>query len=155
MHRVAEAIQACGHEVVLVQEARFHPGWFHSDLPTTDRQSWSARTDLTLSVMVILRNLCQAFLPQALRAEDPAQSEWRLQLWHRRQAFRHDRQGSALYRHPDLQQIWCVSEHDRRLLSLGLDSPQSVKVERLEVRYTTARGKWPTCRARTATTPTW
>ena len=48
MHRVGEAIQACGHEVVLVQDdARFHPRWFHSDLPTTDRQSWLTRTDLT------------------------------------------------------------------------------------------------------------
>ena len=30
MHRVAEAIQACGHEVVLVQDSAdaFHPGWF-------------------------------------------------------------------------------------------------------------------------------
>ena len=36
----------------------------------------------------------------------------------------------ALYRHPDLQQIWCVSEHDRRLLSLGLGLP-SQRVKRL------------------------
>ena len=62
MHRVAEAIQACGHEVVLVQDERaFHPGWFHSDLPTTDRQSWSARTDLTPERDVVI--LAETFLP--------------------------------------------------------------------------------------------
>ena len=35
-----------------------------------------------------------------------------------------------LYRHPDLLQIWCVSEHDRRLLSLGLGLPAE-QVKRL------------------------
>ena len=40
MHRVAEAIQLAAMVVLVQDSAAFHPGWFHSDLPTTDRQSW-------------------------------------------------------------------------------------------------------------------
>ena len=134
MHRVAEAIQACGHEVVLVQDsAAFHPGWFHSDLPTTDRQSWSARTDLTPERDVVI--LAETFLP-SLPAFKPGVPKI---LLNQNGAYSFGIVGErfattdkvlALYRHPDLQQIWCVSEHDRRLLSLGLDLPAE-RVKRL------------------------
>ena len=127
MHRVGEAIQACGHEVVLVQDsAAFHPGWFHSDLPTTDRQSWSARTDLTPERDVVI--LAETFLP-SLPAFKPGVPKI---LLNQNGAYSFGIVGKrfvktakvlALYRHPDLQQIWCVSEHDRRLLSLGLGLP--------------------------------
>ena len=47
---------------MLVQDsAAFHPGWFKSDLPTTDRQSWSARTDLTSERDVVI--LAETYLP--------------------------------------------------------------------------------------------
>ena len=62
MHRVGEAIQASGHEVVLVQgDPAFHPGWFQSALPTTDFMSWIKRTDLVQELDVII--LAETFLP--------------------------------------------------------------------------------------------
>ena len=134
LHRVAEAIQACGHEAVLVQdEAAFHPGWFASDLPTTDRQSWLARTDLSPARDVLI--LAETFLPVVTRFKPGLPKI----LFNQNGAYTFGMPGKkflkpaevlALYRHPDLQQIWCVSEHDRRLLSLGLGLPAE-RVKRL------------------------
>ena len=127
MHRVAEAIQACGHEVVLVQDdVAFHPGWFASDLPTTDRQSWLQRTDLRPERDVLI--LAETFLPAVPRFQPGLPKI----LLNQNGAYSFGMPGKkflkpaevlALYRHPDIQQVWCVSEHDRRLLTLGLGLP--------------------------------
>lgn len=134
MHRVAEAIQACGHKVVLVQDdADFHPGWFCSDLPTTDRQSWMKRSDLLPERDILI--LAETFLP-LLPTLKPGVPKI---LLNQNGAYSFGVVGSRfpkpaevlkLYRHQDLQQIWCVSEHDRRLLSLGLGLPAN-RVRRL------------------------
>lgn len=134
MHRVAEAIQACGHGVVLVQDdADFHPGWFCSDLPTTDRQSWLKRSDLLPERDILI--LAETFLP-LLPTLKPGLPKI---LLNQNGAYSFGVVGSRfpkpsqvlkLYRHRDLQQIWCVSEHDRRLLSLGLGLPAN-RVRRL------------------------
>lgn len=134
MHRVGEAIQACGHEVVLVQEdASFHPGWFRSDLPTSDRQSWFKRTDLIPEKDVVI--LPETFLPllpshklglpKILLNQNGTYSFGVVGY-----PFPLPLQVLELYRHQDLQQVWCVSENDRRLLSLGLGLPAD-RVRRL------------------------
>ena len=61
MHRLAEAIEACGHRAVLVQEsADFHPGWFQSQVSTIARADWMASTQFTSTDVVIV---AETFLP--------------------------------------------------------------------------------------------
>ena len=134
MHRLAEAIQSAGHQAVLVQEdASFHPGWFRSDLPSIDRKSWMQRCDLQLETDVVI--LAETFLPllTSLQIGIPKI------LFNQNGAYSFGVEGSRfpnptkvleLYQHPDLKQIWCVSHHDRRLLSLGLGLP-AARVRRL------------------------
>ena len=127
MHRLAEAIHACGHQVVLVQEdAAFHPRWFRSDLPTTDRRSWLERTDLRPERDVLI--LAETFLP-ALTRFQPGLPKI---LFNQNGSYAFGIAGKKfpdpaevleLYRHPDLQQVWCVSEQNRRLLTLGMGLP--------------------------------
>ena len=124
MHRVGEAIQASGHEVVLVQgDPAFHPGWFQSALPTTDFMSWIKRTDLVQELDVII--LAETFLP-SLSSLKPGIPKI---LFNQNGAYTFGVAGQqfpvpidvlSLYQHPDLKQVWCVSEHDRLLLTLGL-----------------------------------
>ena len=146
MHRVGEAIKACGHEVVLVQDdAGFHPGWFQSALPTIDRKSWMQRTDLVPERDVLI--LAETFLPVLSRFESTRVPKPLSNLMPglpkivfnqggghtfglEGKAFPKPHEVLELYCHPDLQQIWCVSEYDRRLLSLGLGLPAE-RVKRL------------------------
>ncbi len=127
MHRLGEVIQACGHEVVLVQEnAEFHPGWFCSELPTIDRKSWFEQSDLLPDRDVLI--LAETFLPllSNLRPGLPKI------IFNQNGAYSFGVSGKSfptpadvldLYGHPDLRQVWCVSEHDRSLLCLGLGLP--------------------------------
>ena len=127
IHRVAEAIQACGHEVALVQEdASFHPGWFHSVLPTTDRKSWMQRRDLLPERDVVI--LAETFVPLLISLQPGIPKI----LFNQNGSYSFGVEGSyfpkpsqvlGLYQHPDLRQIWCVSHHDRRFLSLGMGLP--------------------------------
>ena len=83
MHRVGEAIQACGHEVVLVQDdAGFHPGWFQSALPTIDRKSWMQRTDLVpeRDVLIWRAPLCR-YSPASGLVPRPCSIKAEAHLW--------------------------------------------------------------------------
>lgn len=134
IHRVAESIQACGHQVTLVQEdASFHPSWFHSALPTTDRKSWMQRRDLLPECDVVI--LAETFLP-LLTSLQPGIPKI---LFNQNGSYSFGVEGSyfprpaqvlGLYQHPDLRQIWCVSHHDRRFLCLGMGLPSDL-VKRL------------------------
>ena len=123
MHRLAEAIQACGHRAVLVQEsADFHPGWFQSQVSTIARADWIKGTQFTPQRDVVI--VAETFLPLIPKLVPGVPKV----LFNQNGAYSFGLQGKpllapqqvlAMYRHQELRQIWCVSEHDRRLLSLG------------------------------------
>ena len=146
IHRVAESISSCGHDVVLVQDkADFHPQWFLSSLPTTDRHHW-LRTALNPATDVVV--LPETFLPMLpdLKPGIPKiifnqNGAYSFGTLGRR--FVQPSQVANFYGHSDVSQVWCVSFHDRRLLTLGLGlSSQRVKllINGLEPQFT-AKGE--------------
>ena len=65
IHRLAEALGACGREATLIQQQQdFHPGWFRSEVTTTSVTAFRSRTDLDPTRDVLI--LPETFLPDLL-----------------------------------------------------------------------------------------
>ena len=124
VHRLAEALIRLGREAVLVQEqAGFHPGWFHSQVPAVALSAFRQRRDLRPERDVVV-------LPETFLAALPGYAPGLPKLIFNQNGsysfglnpenqWRPDRV-LQLYRHPDVKAVLCVSEHDRRLLAGGL-----------------------------------
>ena len=66
VHRLAEALSACGRDATLIQQnADFHPGWFSSVVSTISLSDWRQRKDLSPKRDVLI--LPETFLPDLLR----------------------------------------------------------------------------------------
>lgn len=124
VHRLAEALHACGRQATLLQDdASFHPGWFSSSVPTQAIAEWRARTDLQPWRDVVI--LPETFLP-ALESYGPALPKI---IFNQNGAYSFGLDPArlrqtpeavmALYRHPSLVHVLCVSEHDEQLLTTG------------------------------------
>ena len=126
MHRLAEALSACGRQATLIHgQADFHPGWFQSQVATIALEQWRQRRDLCSSrdVVVLPETFLAALpryapgLPKLLFNQNGAYS-FGLKPG---DGFPADpAEVLALYRHPDLVHVLCVSQHDQRLLQQGL-----------------------------------
>ena len=125
MHRLAEALTACGRQATVIQQqAAFHPGWFHSQVATIALADWHQRTDLSPRRDVVV--LPETFLP-ALPRYAPALPKL---LFNQNGAYSFGLQAGdgfpsdpaqvlQLYRHPDLAHVLCISRHDQQLLQQG------------------------------------
>jgi hypothetical protein len=136
MHRLAEALTACGRQATLIQgQADFHPGWFQSRVATVALEQWRLRTDLSASRDVLV--LPETFLP-ALPRYAPGLPKL---LFNQNGAYSFGIKAGdgfpadpaevlQLYRHPDLLHVLCVSHHDEQLLQQGFGLGQE-RVSRL------------------------
>ena len=126
LHRLAEALMACGREVTLIQQsAQFHPGWFESKVNTIGLANFRSRTDLDSKRDVVI--LPETFLPDLL-SYTPGIPKI---LFNQNGAysfgsglgkanrFPPPQEVLKLYRHPELLHVLCVSEHDENLLIRG------------------------------------
>jgi glycosyltransferase involved in cell wall biosynthesis len=124
MHRLAEALGACGREATILQDkANFHPGWFASSVHTQAVADWHTRPDLTADRDVVV--LPETFLP-ALEHYGPGLPKV---VFNQNGAYSFGTDPNQLrqsptevlqrYRHPELVHVLCVSEHDEQLLSRG------------------------------------
>ena len=126
LHRLAEALMACGRDVTLIQQsAEFHPGWFESQVNTTSVSAFRSRTDLDPKRDVVI--LPETFLSDLL-SYAPGLPKL---LFNQNGAYSFGSGlGSAnrfpppqdvlgLYHHREVLHVLCVSEHDEQLLSRG------------------------------------
>ncbi|MCP9891970.1 glycosyltransferase family 4 protein [Cyanobium sp. Aljojuca 7D2] len=124
MHRFAEALIAAGREATLIQQsAAFHPGWFNSSVPAIGVSDWQARTDLTPQRDVVV--LPETFMPE-LKRYGPGLPKV---VFNQNGSYSFGLDPSrlclpaqqllALYRHPSVAQVLCVSKHDEQLLLQG------------------------------------
>jgi glycosyltransferase involved in cell wall biosynthesis len=124
MHRLAEALAACGREATLIQEnAEFHPGWFSSQVNTIALTAWRQRSDLSpqRDCLVLPETFLNVFeryapaLPRLIFNQNAAYSfgQGKAKGWPDPAAV------LKLYHCQQLVQVLCVSEHDERLLSHG------------------------------------
>ena len=124
MHRFAEALTACGRQATLIQErAGFHPGWFSSEVQTIGLKQWKKRNDLNPArdCVVLPETFLNGFeryapgLPKLIFNQNGAYTFG---------SGKKDALAPAevlrLYRHPELLQVLCVSQHDQGLLARGL-----------------------------------
>jgi glycosyltransferase involved in cell wall biosynthesis len=125
MHRLAEALTACGRMATLIQDrADFHPGWFHSQVQTVARADWLQRSDLSPQRDLVV--LPETFLP-ALPRYAPGLPKL---VFNQNGAYSFGFMSGDgfpadpaevldLYRHPDLLHVLCISQHDQQLLQEG------------------------------------
>jgi len=124
LHRLAEALHACGREATLIQDdAAFHPGWFQSHVPTI---SFSAFCQTPLQPSADLVVLPETFIP-AMPRYAPGIPKL---IYNQNGAYSFGFQPGdgfpdaplellRAYRHPDLRHVLCVSASDQELLQHG------------------------------------
>lgn len=135
VHRLAEALQACGREATVIQQnAAFHPGWFSSSVATISLEHFRQRA---LNPALDLVVLPETFLP-VLPRYAPGIPKL---LFNQNGAYSFGLQPGdgfpsnpqavlELYRHADLRHVLCVSAHDQRLLAEGFQLGEA-RVSRL------------------------
>lgn len=124
MHRLAEALNNHGREATIIQDdAKFHPGWFESNVNTISlaefRKSISLRSDRDV---VIIPETFVAVLPKYAPGIPKI-------VFNQNGAYSFGLDGSTgfpcpeevlkLYKHPDLKHVLCISQHDELLLKRG------------------------------------
>ena len=124
VHRLAEALSACGREATLIQQnADFHPGWFSSEVSTVSLSDWRQRKDLSPKRDVLI--LPETFLPDLLRdAPDLPRILFNQNASYSfglgpGSSFPAPAEVLRLYRSPPVRHVLCVSQHDEALLSKG------------------------------------
>ena len=137
MHRLAEALSACGREATIIQEKDdFHPGWFQSNVKTISLKNWIKLDNLCKERDVII--LPETFLP-SLPKYGPGlpkilfnqNGSYSFGLGNVNDGFPDNPQKVIdLYSHSDLKHIICVSKYDVQLIqdAFGIDKG---KVSRL------------------------
>ena len=124
IHRLAEALGACGREATLIQQQQdFHPGWFRSEVTTTSVAAFRSRTDLDPTRDVLI--LPETFLPDLLsyarglpKILFNQNGAYSFGLGSGRR-FPPPQEVLALYRHPELLHVLCVSEQNQQLFTRG------------------------------------
>ena len=129
IHRVSEIIEGLGYFSCLVQEqAGFRPHWFDSNVNTTSRSEFFERSDLDPQTDIIV--LAETFVPLVpslfpgipkIIFNQNASYTFGLpsKTIYKPSAI------TAIYRHQDISQVWCVSRSDYNFLVRGLDLPVS------------------------------
>lgn len=129
IHRAAEAIKNLGYISTLVQDnSDFHPGWFSSSVKTISRaeffsyQSLSSESDIIVVAETFVP-ICLSIFPGIPKIIFNQNGSYTFGL-------RHEKPYDIeiilnTYKSPEVIHIWCVSDHDRRLLVQGMLIPSS------------------------------
>ena len=129
IHRVAETLQSLGYEAILVQDSEsFHPSWFKSRVSAISKKDWFAKlNELTDSDYVVIAETflpiirqIPSFIPIIIFNQNGAYS-FGLPKFQKSQPSK----VLSLYHQSRVVQVWCVSEHDRQLLTQGFNLPAS------------------------------
>lgn len=124
MHRLAEAIVACGRQATIIQEsADFHPGWFNSNVNTISFSEWVKLRDSSLSRTHNVIIFPETFLSTIIKYSAGFPSV----IFNQNCAytfglscdssFLKPNVAFSLYRHESILQVFCVSQHDYTFLS--------------------------------------
>ena len=127
LHRLAEALGELNREATLIQDkADFHPGWFESSVNTISEAEWLKRTDLApeRDIVVMPETYNGEFLtfspelPKIIFNQNAAYSFGppEAKSMHRPAGL------IDIYQDPIIRHIFCVSQHDRNLISEGFQA---------------------------------
>ena len=129
IHRVAETLVSLGHEAILVQDSdSFHPQWFSSQVTSISKKDWFAKLhELTDSDYVVIAETflpilqtIPSFIPIVIFNQNGSYSFGLPQFKKSEPA-----KVFSAYHQSRVVQVWCVSEHDRQLLTQGFNLPVS------------------------------
>ena len=138
MHRLAEAIQCCGHEAFLIQEsATFHPGWFQSSVKTISLTEWKLLRDNKLDPKKNVLIMPETFLS----AVNNYAGNLPVVIFNQNGSYSFGLPGSKVfarpeyivnkYHGPNIVHVLCVSLYDHSLLvndfSLGNDNVSCIR----------------------------
>ena len=122
-------MQSLGYEAILVQDSEsFHPSWFKSRVSAISKKDWFAKlNELTDSDYVVIAETflpiirqIPSFIPIIIFNQNGAYS-FGLPKFQKSQPSK----VLSLYHQSRVVQVWCVSEHDRQLLTQGFNLPAS------------------------------
>ena len=138
MHRLAEAIQRCGHEAILIQEsATFHPGWFQSSVKTISLNEWKRLRDSKLDSKKNVLIIPETFL----NALSSYSANLPVVIFNQNGSYSFGLPGSKVFTRPEfvinkyhssnIAHVLCVSRYDHDLLvndfSLGSENVSCIR----------------------------
>lgn len=124
LHRLAEALNELNREATLIQDEKdFHPGWFQSRVSTISEADWKNKADLNpeRDIVIMPETYNGEFLSFAPKLKKIIFNQNTAYSFGQPDDKKMHRPAGLieLYRHPSIQHILCVSEHDKELLSEG------------------------------------
>ena len=124
IHKCAELIRQLGHYSCLVQDKTdFHPTWFHSSVNTISKKSWYSLDLKPYLDYIVLPETFVVAIPDLFPSIPKI-------IFNQNGSYSFGLSSKTLYKpsvvvqlysHPDVHQIWCVSDFDYNLLIKGFD----------------------------------